>query len=148
MIYSDNHTTLYNKSCVDMSEMSDESVQCVPTSPPYWGLRKYSGEQELIWGDKDCEHQWGNQILTRKFSNYNEGFNERWGNPSGDKKQEAGMYQQHSQGNFCSLCGAWKGAYGLEPQPDCGRPFMKLRDDLTPKQRYDTIEELKRLGVV
>ena len=30
--------------------LADESVQCVVTSPPYWGLRKYSGEQELVWG--------------------------------------------------------------------------------------------------
>jgi DNA modification methylase len=25
--------------------LADESVQCVVTSPPYWGLRKYDGEQ-------------------------------------------------------------------------------------------------------
>jgi len=30
--------------------LPDESVQCIVTSPPYWGLRKYAGEQELIWG--------------------------------------------------------------------------------------------------
>lgn len=41
-----------------MDELKDESVQCVVTSPPYWGLRKYSGEQELIWGDENCGHQW------------------------------------------------------------------------------------------
>lgn len=26
-----------------------ESIQCCVTSPPYWGLRKYAGEQELDW---------------------------------------------------------------------------------------------------
>jgi DNA modification methylase len=31
--------------------LADNSVQCVVTSPPYWGLRKYAGEQELDWGD-------------------------------------------------------------------------------------------------
>jgi len=30
-----------------MNELSAESIQCVVTSPPYWGLRKYSGKQEL-----------------------------------------------------------------------------------------------------
>ena len=25
--------------------LADESVHCCITSPPYWGLRKYSGEQ-------------------------------------------------------------------------------------------------------
>ena len=40
--------------------LPDESVQMVCTSPPYWGLRKYDGEQELVWGGiKDCEHVWG-----------------------------------------------------------------------------------------
>ena len=38
--------------------LADESVQCIVTSPPYWGLRKYAGAQELIWdglgGDGLC----------------------------------------------------------------------------------------------
>lgn len=46
--------------------LADETVQCVVTSPPYWGLRKYSGEQELVWGGAEG-------------------------------------------------CGAWRGAFGLEP---------------------------------
>lgn len=29
--------------------LPDESVQCVVTSPPYWGLRKYAGEQDVSW---------------------------------------------------------------------------------------------------
>lgn len=29
--------------------IEDESVQCIVTSPPYWGLRKYAGEQEVEW---------------------------------------------------------------------------------------------------
>lgn len=29
--------------------LADDSVQCVVTSPPYWGLRKYAGEQEIDW---------------------------------------------------------------------------------------------------
>ena len=28
--------------------LADETVQCVVTSPPYWGLRKYAGAQELV----------------------------------------------------------------------------------------------------
>jgi len=86
--YEDNHIQLFNKDCRDMSELPDECVQVVCTSPPYWGLRKYSGEQELIWGDNHCEHQWTDY----KYS-----------------KLKAG---------FCSLCGAWKGAFGLEPTPE------------------------------
>jgi len=30
----------------------DSTVQCVVTSPPYWGgIRNYAGEQEVVWGD-------------------------------------------------------------------------------------------------
>jgi DNA modification methylase len=31
--------------------VADGVVQCVVTSPPYWGLRAYSGEQERVWPD-------------------------------------------------------------------------------------------------
>lgn len=31
--------------------LADESVQCLVASPPYWGLRRYSGNQEMVWGD-------------------------------------------------------------------------------------------------
>ena len=31
--------------------LPDNSVHCVVTSPPYWGLRKYAGEQDTAWPD-------------------------------------------------------------------------------------------------
>ena len=31
--------------------LRDESVQCIVTSPPYWGLRSYAGEQRQVWDD-------------------------------------------------------------------------------------------------
>lgn len=59
--YQDLHRTLYNKDCRNMSELEDNSIQCVVTSPPYWGLRKYSGNQDLIWNSRNgCQHEWGN----------------------------------------------------------------------------------------
>ena len=30
--------------------LAAESVQCVVTSPPYWALRQYAGEQREVWG--------------------------------------------------------------------------------------------------
>ncbi|MEK9696838.1 MAG: hypothetical protein VW270_13845, partial [Candidatus Poseidoniales archaeon] len=30
-----------------LSELEPESVQCVVTSPPYWGLRDYGSEGQL-----------------------------------------------------------------------------------------------------
>lgn len=32
-----------------LRELSDESVHCCVTSPPYWGLRDY-GVEPSIWG--------------------------------------------------------------------------------------------------
>lgn len=48
--YNDGFVTIYCGDGRDMSEIPDEVVQCVVTSPPYWGLRKYAGEQEMVWG--------------------------------------------------------------------------------------------------
>ncbi len=112
--YQDNHITQY---CMDFREndLPDNSVQCVVTSPPYWGLRKYSGEQDLIWGgQRDCQHVWGIEIIS-KANDSNRGRME-WttgGNPAAKV-----LGEKVSQGNFCSLCGAWRGAYGLEPTPE------------------------------
>ena len=55
--YCDRHIKIYNGDARCMSELADNSVQCVITSPPYWGLRKYSGLPDLIWGgDPNCGH--------------------------------------------------------------------------------------------
>jgi len=35
------------ESAAHLISLKDESVQCVITSPPYWGLRKYAGTQDL-----------------------------------------------------------------------------------------------------
>lgn len=42
----------------------------------------------------------------------------------------------------------WKGQLGLEPTPDCGRPFMGLRKDLTQKEREYVIQRLKEEGLL
>ena len=100
-----------------MSELPDNSIQCCVTSPPYWGLRKYAGEQEQVWGGQpECVHEWGNDIMA---TNSGGGWNNpekrseyptmRLKNPAKESDKEV------HQGNFCSLCGAWRGGYGLEP---------------------------------
>src|SRR3990167_10012203 len=43
----------------------DRSVQCIITSPPYWGLRDY-GTAKWIGGDLNCEHRVGNQVQDNK----------------------------------------------------------------------------------
>ncbi len=112
--YQDNHDTLY---CEDFrkNELPDESVQTVCCSPPYWGLRKYSGEQDLIWGDNHCEHEWGIQKLAKVGRNDTGTIYYGDNNPRAFGGQKA---EETKLGSFCSLCGAWKGAYGLEPTPE------------------------------
>ena len=119
--------------------LKDASVQCVVTSPAYWGLRKYAGEQELIWrpaqeckGGKveECGHGWiANPGDLRGGSG--PGAKECYGGQDG----KSNYARQVERGGTCVKCGAWRGAYGLEPTVDCGRPFMEMRLDLTPAQR-------------
>ncbi len=120
--YQDNSIQIINGDCGAM-DLPGESVQCVVTSPPYWGLRKYSGLQDLIWGgNKNCRHEWHgagvvsdirkDTVIAGK-SRTEERFY------GGDETRKFnGQHQKHFQDNTCSLCGAWKGQYGLEPTPE------------------------------
>jgi len=112
--YEDNHIRIFNKDCRSMDELPDESVQCVVTSPPYFGLRKYSGDQELIWGDNQCDHQW----IDYKTSLIHENRNFQRGTQEEVMAQGRELTHIHKysklKAGFCSLCGAVKCAYGLE----------------------------------
>ncbi|KKN13443.1 hypothetical protein LCGC14_1006370 [marine sediment metagenome] len=93
--------------------LGDESVQCVVTSPPYFGLRKYASEQELVWGGLlDCPHDWvegkhdpqpHGDDGTSKFT------------ISGSTKTQQQTRIGIAKHGICANCGAWRGAYGLEP---------------------------------
>jgi DNA modification methylase len=101
-----------------LREMAENSVHCVVTSPPYWGLRDY-GIPPVVWGgDPVCGHEWGEECLGTGNGHRNEGFRERdhYGH-GGGIKSAAAQPQQISQGTFCR-CGAWRGSLGLEPTPD------------------------------
>ena len=48
---------IYQGDVIDrLKDLNDGSVQCVVTSPPYWGLRDY-GTAEWEGGDKNCDHK-------------------------------------------------------------------------------------------
>lgn len=94
--------------------LPDDSVQCCVTSPPYWGLRKYAGEQELIWGGTiACEHKWVTERYYTEQTAATE-TGEAFSVPGEANKArlKAGRWRES---NTCE-CGAWRGAYGLEPQ--------------------------------
>jgi len=103
-----------------LNTLPSESIDCVITSPPYWGLRSYSTNGQ-VWlspnGDSDCEHVWGDELPKRGNSNFDSwdkyqtyGHN---GGPMGAGKGWAGKDGTH--GAYCQLCNAWRGELGLEP---------------------------------
>lgn len=112
--YIDQHVTVYNKSCTSMDELPDESIRCCVTSPPYWGLRKYSGNQDLLWGNHNgCEHEFTTTTTTIINNN---GTGTSTLQSRGKKTQ--GVPDGEIQTRACSLCGAWRGSFGLEPTPE------------------------------
>lgn len=48
-----------------LREIPDKSVNCVVTSPPYWGLRVYHTEPQIWGGNAECPHQW--QTVKRRL---------------------------------------------------------------------------------
>ena len=55
--YADDWLTVYHGDArTVMAGMEPESVHCVVTSPPYWGLRDY-GTATWIGGDETCDHK-------------------------------------------------------------------------------------------
>jgi DNA modification methylase len=109
--------------------LPDESVQCVVTSPPYWGLRKYDGAQDLLWGGSSlCEHDFQESI---NFDNSKKG-NEGSTTASNPGHEVSDRFKSVS--GTCSLCGAWRGGFGLEPS-------LKLYIEHT----VEILRELKRI---
>jgi DNA modification methylase len=90
-----------------LRQLPDESVDCIVTSPPYWGLRAY-GTQPQIWdAAPGCQHEWGEAVRTP------------WANdvpgPNGRVKNLQASRKAKWTGPFCSHCGAWRGELGSEP---------------------------------
>lgn len=117
--------------------MPAESVHCAITSPPYWGLRDY-GTATWEGGDPTCGHKSVNEhqkqgatSLRQGRSNVEEQRSDYiganvcaqcgavrveptiWGGMPGCAHERS-----RDSGNVCAICGAWRGALGLEPTPD------------------------------
>lgn len=111
----------------DLAELDDNSVQCIVTSPPYYGLRKYEGAQDVEWPaveyapvpglspiriagcEPECEHEWEKQP-SRKPGQVEQ---TKWKSASA-----AGDGQTQAMGAYCSKCGGWRGGLGNEPTLD------------------------------
>jgi site-specific DNA-methyltransferase (cytosine-N4-specific) len=89
--------------------LPEDSVDCVLTSPPYWGLRTYGEQATSIWGGSDdCEHDFiDNEEIVRMNKM-------KW--KEGNKiMKEADLHEYKKRGDSTCRCGAWKGELGLEP---------------------------------
>lgn len=57
LYYQNEDVTLYHGDCrTVMAQLPAESVSCIVTSPPFWGLRSYECEPTIWGGDPDCSH--------------------------------------------------------------------------------------------
>ena len=53
----------------ELKKIPDNSVDCIVTSSPYYGLRNY-GASDVVWdGNPDCEHENNNFIGFKAFNN-------------------------------------------------------------------------------
>jgi DNA modification methylase len=86
----------------------NESVNCIVTSPPYWGLRDYNLEPQIWGGDPACRHEWAETVVPSGGGN----------GKSFRRDREAWHNRGTCQPGFCSKCGAWLGSFGLEPTPE------------------------------
>jgi len=94
-----------------LREMPAESVQCVVTSPPYWGLRDY-GTATWDGGDAECNHEPPNDWIAAQF-NANS-------NLAGVSGQSAAAKKQWFAADGSCRCGARRidRQLGLEPTPE------------------------------
>ena len=103
---------IINADCrVAMREIAAESVQCVVTSPPYWGLRDY-GLEGVVWDENGaCEHEWGDATCGPGGNGDGTTFR---------RDKAAGQKRGAPTGAFCCKehCEAWRGCLGLEPTVD------------------------------
>lgn len=65
-----------------------------------------------MWGDNHCEHRWALDDKQTGQKHWNQGGQVI---PNEDRIIHNGGI---TRTGFCSLCGAWKGSYGLEPTPE------------------------------
>lgn len=110
-VYSDAWLTIHLGDCrTVLAELEPESVDCVVTSPPYWGLRDYGLPPSVWGGELDHQHDWGEEIVDHETRGL-EGSTLEGAGP------ELAARFDRRRGRWCP-CGAWLGCLGLEPRPE------------------------------
>ncbi len=107
---------IYAESCLNtMARMPDDYLDCVITSPPYYGLRSYKGEPQVWGGDVTCQHIWGAELPNLKADTRPIELKIAQGATVGSNVASQ-HWAQGTMGAFCQQCTAWRGELGLEPR--------------------------------
>lgn len=126
--------TLYQGHVLDVLKgLPGGLVDCVVTSPPYWGLRNYNlpplewpamsyvpmaGLAEVeVPGCAECEHEWGEEHVAKLRPQQDASGGTRPGT-RGEQKWTASTSGDVPRGQWCALCGGWRGCLGLESTPE------------------------------
>jgi DNA modification methylase len=91
--------------------LPEESVHCVVTSPPYWGLRTYGTVPKVWGGDSSCSHTWETVNIPSGNGQVTHPMVARTLNAASATRSPRASAS-------CMKCGAWKGELGLEPTPE------------------------------
>lgn len=97
---------IYQGNCLDvLKTFPNDCIDCVVTSPPYYGLRSYQTTPQIWGGNTECNHEWGNKNIKKQSG----GMHGNVGNNCDDRIHFT------SESSTCSICGAWCGELGQEP---------------------------------
>jgi len=101
-----------------LNSLPERSVQCVVTSPPYWGLRDY-GTGTWEGGDAACDHLKG--VVPRTGDQPGRRFSTLGHNP--ERPDTTTAQSDHQFKDTCGKCGAKRTDHqlGNEALPDCGQ---------------------------
>jgi len=110
--YRDKHSIMYQGDAFKvLQQFSAQLVDCVVTSPPYFGKREYDIEP-IVWDDNgDCEHEWGEII--KKFAAPHHGVSSQVMKVQAMTKDA--FSKKYDSGRMCKRCDAWRGSLGMEP---------------------------------
>ena len=89
----------------------DASVDCIITSPPYYGHRDYHIPPSTFGDHPNCRHQWLPPMRSRGQSGGLSGSTLTGTQPGAERRPTW-------ESTFCSACGSWCGNLGLEPTPE------------------------------
>ena len=126
--YKDESVTIYQGDCKEsMRLMSDQSVNCCVTSPPYWGLRDYGVEGQLGL-EKTPEEYVANLVSVFRevkrvlrddgtlWLNLGDSYNGSGKGPAGSNSQLGNIVEKQAMNNKSDVA-------GLKPKDIVGIPW-------------------------